>query len=115
MGSANKQAKGVSAECGVEGMIPPSARHQFASVLKAEQLADIPSRFCDPAFFDEVPLYSRYAQIDFLKQYGEVDRLLLELSLEYLHKVKSEWSTDKPKRFIAVTIIRDDADAHIVP
>jgi hypothetical protein len=111
----NKQAKGVSAESGVEGMIPASARHQFNSVLKAEQLADFPSSFRDPVFFDEVPLYSRYEQVDFLKQYGEVDRLLLELSLEYLQRVRSEWATNKPKRFIAVTIVRDDVNEYIVP
>ena len=96
-------------------MIPPSARQQFTTVLKAEQLADIPPSFRAPAFFDEVPLYSRYEQIDFLKQYGEMDRLLLELSLEYLHRVKSEWGANKPKRFIAVTIVRDDVGECIVP
>jgi hypothetical protein len=96
-------------------MIPPLARQQFGSVLKAERLADIPSSFRDPAFCDEVPLYSRYTQVDFLKQYGEVDRLLLELSLEYLQRVKSAGSTNKPERFIAVTIIRDDVKECIVP
>ncbi len=111
----NKKAKGVSAESGVEGMIPSSARHQFTSVLKAEQLADIPSSFRDPAFFDEVPLYSRYEQVDFLRQYGEADRLLLELSLEYLQRVKSEWAANNLERFIAVTIVRDEANEYIVP
>jgi hypothetical protein len=111
----NKQAKGVSAESGVEGMISPPARLQFNSVLKVEHLADIPSRFSDPAFFDEVPLYSRYEQVDFLKQYGEVDQLLLALSLEYLQRAKSDWAPNKARRFIAVTIIRDDVNEPIVP
>jgi hypothetical protein len=96
-------------------MIPAPARHQFASVLKAEHLADVPASFHDPAFFDEVPLYSRYTQVDFLKAYGEVDQLLLELSFEYLERVRPECAVGKRKRFIAVTIMRDDANEHIVP
>jgi len=96
-------------------MIPPSARHQFNSVLKAEHLLDIPLSFREDAFFDELPLYSRYEQVDFLKQYGDVDRLLLELSLEYLEKVKSERPAGAKKRLIAVTIIRDGPDEYIVP
>jgi hypothetical protein len=111
----NKPAEGVSAESRVEGMIPATAKQRFAAVLKAELLADIPSSFRDPTFFDEVPLYSRYAQIDFLKEYGEVDRLLLELSLEYLQRAESELATTKSNRFIAVTIFRSDADEYIVP
>jgi hypothetical protein len=96
-------------------MIPPSARQQFASVLKAERLADIPSLFRDPAFFDEVPLYSRYEQVDFLKEYGDVDCLLVALSLEYLQWVKSQGEPSKAKRFIAVTVVRDDVKEYIVP
>src|ERR1700686_269304 len=110
-----KRAKGIPSGSGGDGMTPPPARLQFPSVLKAEQLADIPSSFRDPAFFDEVPLYSRYEQVNFLKQYGEVDRLLLGLSLEYLHRVKSEWGANKSERFIAVTIVRDDVEEYIVP
>src|SRR5207244_1894463 len=65
--------------------------------------------------FDEVPLYSRYEQVDFLKQYGEVDQLLLQLSLEYLHRVKSKRVVDEPERFIAVTMVRDGANEYVVP
>jgi hypothetical protein len=98
----------------VENMIPLSARRQFAAVLKAGRLDGIPSSFRDPAYFDEVPLYSRYAQVDFLKQYGDVDRLLLELSLEYMNRVISERTATQQKRFVAVAIIRD-SDEFIVP
>src|SRR5258708_3802190 len=111
----NKQAKGVSTESGVEGMIPPSARQQFTSVLKAEQLFEIPPSFRDSDFFDEVPLYSRYEQVEFLKQYGGVDRLLLGPSLEYLETVTSALAVNRPKRFIAVTIVRDAINEYIVP
>ena len=111
----DKQPEGVSAGSGLESMIPASAKHQFASVLKAEQLVEVPSCFRDPTFFDEVPLYSRYEQIDFLREYGEVDRLLLELSLEYLQRVKFAGAIGKSKRFIAIAIVRDDVHEPIVP
>ena len=91
-------------------MISPSAKYSFDSVLRAEGLADIPSSFRDPSFFDEVPLYSRYEQVDFLRRYGEVDRLLLELSLEYLQRVKIEGTANKPKRFIADEPVPDNPD-----
>src|SRR6516225_85136 len=76
---SHSQAGRVSAASGVAGMIPPAVHQRFAAVLKAEQLAEIPTSFCDPAFYDEVPLYSRYEQIDFLHEYGDVDRLLMGL------------------------------------
>jgi hypothetical protein len=111
----NKPAERVSAGSRVDGMILAAAKLRFAAVLKAELLADIPSSFRDPTFFDEVPLYSRYAQIDFLKEYGDVDQLLLELSLEYLQRVESELALSKSKRFMAITVVRDDANETIVP
>jgi hypothetical protein len=111
----NKQAKGVSTEGGVERMITPSIQRHFDLVLKAERLAEIPPRFHDPSFFDEVPLYSRYSQVDFLKQHGNVDLLLLELSLHYLQRVASESPRTRSKRLLAVTIIRDDVNESIVP
>jgi hypothetical protein len=96
-------------------MIPPAVHQRFAAVLKAEQLAEIPTSFCDPAFYDEVPLYSRYEQIDFLHEYGDVDRLLMGLALAYLERVKSECAPKGLKRFIAVTVIRDDVSENTVP
>jgi hypothetical protein len=111
----NKQTKGLPAEGRVERMIPPSAKRRFQSVLRAEQLADIPPSFSDPAFFDEVPLYSRYKQVDYLKDYGDVDQLLLELSLDYLKRLVAEAPATTSRRFLAVTIIRDDDKEYIVP
>lgn len=99
----------------METMMVASANSKFATVLNAERLLPIPSRFGETDFCDEVPLYSRYKQVDFLKRYGDVDRLLLELSLEYLERVKSERPARKSKRFIAITIFRDGLDEYIVP
>jgi hypothetical protein len=109
------QTTGISEEGGMEHMMVASAHSQFAKVLNAEQLLPIPSRFREADFCDEVPLYSRYKQVDFLKQCGDVDRLLLELSLEYLEMVKSERPARKSERFIAVTIFRDSVDEYIIP
>jgi hypothetical protein len=111
----NKKTKRFSAGSGVERMIPLSAKRRFESVLKAEQLADIPSSFRDPAFCDEVPLYSRYKQVNYLTKYGDVDLLLLELSLDYLKRIVAETPATKSRRFLAVTIVRDDDNEYIVP
>jgi len=111
----NKQAKGVSSEGGVESMITPTVKRLFDLVLKRERLAEVPPRFRDPNFFDEVPLYSRYKQVEFLKQHGDVDLLLLELSLGYLQRVSSLSPCTKSKRLLAVTIVRDEVNESIVP
>jgi len=96
-------------------MIFPSAKRRFKSVLRAEQLAEIPSSFRDSDFCDEVPLYSRYKQVDYLKEYGDVDRLLLELSLDYFKRLASESPATTSRRFLAVTVVRDDEKEYIVP
>ncbi len=78
-------------------------------------LADPASSFADPDFFDEVPLYARYKEVDFLKQYGDVNSLLIELSLDYLERVASEPCTGSHRRFVAITVISDDESEYIVP
>lgn len=88
---------------------------QFESVLLEQQLTDVASIFADPDFCDETPLYSRYQQVDFLKQYGDPNLLLLELALDYLDRVASALRGGESKRFIAITIISDDDGEHIVP
>ena len=96
-------------------MITSPIRQQFNSVLRSERLADIPSGFRDAEFFDEVPLYSRYQQVEFLKEHGDVNRLLVELALEYLQRIVSEVSLAKSKRLLAITIIRSSDEEPIVP
>ena len=53
-------------------------------------MANPATSFADPDFFDEIPLYARYKEVEFLKQYGDVNSLLIELSLEYLERVASD-------------------------
>ena len=94
-------------------MIPSAAKAQFERVLKNEQLHDIAALFSHADFFDEVPLYSRYQQVEFLTCYGDVDALLMELSLEYLDRVATEVQL-RSKRLVAITVTRDNGD-FIVP
>ena len=51
-------------------MISSQAKTEFDTVLGKQHLADVESGFGDPDFFDEVPLYSRYSEVEFLKQPG---------------------------------------------
>lgn len=99
----------------MERMMVASAQKQFAIMLRAQKLLPMPPSFQEADFCDEIPLYSRYKQVDFLGRYGDVDRMLLELSLEYLEMVKAERPARKSERFIAVTIHRDGVDEYIVP
>ncbi len=96
-------------------MIPSQVKMRFDNVLRKQQLADVVSTFGNPDFFDEVPLFSRYDQVDFLKQYGDVNLLLLELALDYLDRVASEIHIGNANRFVATTVISDDVAECIVP
>lgn len=86
---------------------------KFDEVLKEELLSDV-SIYSVRDFFDEIPLYSRYKQIEFLKQRGDVDLLLIELALQYLDRVMSEVHMPV-QRFAAITVTGAEADEFIVP
>jgi hypothetical protein len=63
-------------------------RRSFARVLERQKL-DALDQYYRQGFFDEVPLYSRYAELSFLDKYSkeEANALLLGLSLDYLDRV----------------------------
>lgn len=96
-------------------MIARSMKSEIESVLREQQLADVAEILSDRDFCDEVPLYSRYHQVDFLKQHGDVDLILMELALDYLDRVSSETRATSTDRFAAISVIRDDAAGYIVP
>jgi hypothetical protein len=107
-------------------MISFALKTKFDSVLQKGQLANPATSFADPDFFDEVPLYTRYKDIEFLKQYGEVNSLLIELSLNYLERVAAHQPrvgrraaaprpTTTDERFVAITVTSDDDEEYIVP
>jgi hypothetical protein len=95
-------------------MTTSSMIEQFDEVLAAEQLIDARSAFGDPEFCDEVPLYSRYEQIDFLKHEGNPDQALLELALSYLERLRQEVQFGDDG-WAAITVSRDAAEDPIVP
>ena len=83
-------------------------------VLAPEGLSD-PSRFLEGDFFDEVPLYSRYEQIEpFLRHVRSADEFLLDMALEYLAAIRGE--AKMSQGFVAAITIPDDRDCrYIVP
>jgi hypothetical protein len=90
-------------------------RTRFDSVLRAQHLDAVATLFCDPSYFDEIPLYSRYEQVEFLKRYGDVDRLLIELALEYLGRVAAQAYSEASTRIIAITVVSNDDNAYLIP
>jgi hypothetical protein len=93
--------------------IAPELKYRFESVLKEEQLDD--RTFLDAAgFFDELPLYSRYRQIAFLSRYGDVNELLLKLSLNYLDSIIDQ-KRSLAECFAAITVWDHGNTEYIVP
>jgi hypothetical protein len=96
-------------------MISSPMRTQFEAVLREQRLIDDLPSFAAPAYFDEVPLYSRYQQVDFLKHYGQINPPVVELALEYLERVVAAMQPNRLRRFVAVTIITYDNGVHLIP
>jgi len=62
----------------------------FWQMLEKNRLVDL-SQFHKPGFFEEVPLYSRFADVAFLEDYrpDEANAMLLRFSLKYLRSLIS--------------------------
>ncbi len=76
----------------------------FWRMLEKNRLVDL-SQFHKPDFFEEVPLYSRYADVSFLADHSadEASIVLLKLSLKFLKSVVSYEEHDTPF-FAAITV-----------
>lgn len=96
-------------------MISLGDETRFESILRQERLADR-SQFSAPQLFEELPLYSRFDQIEFLSDMGDVNVLLLELAIKYLKEVVENHPTT-PAWFAAVTVWDHDGEKNdpIVP
>ena len=95
-------------------MISSKIKKKFEDVLREELLDDL-SIYRKPHFFDEIPLYSRDKQVEFLKAFGnEANLLLIEFSLEYLRRVVFD-SHSKVARFIAITVARPENGEYVIP
>ncbi len=82
-------------------------------LLEANNLADL-SQFHRRGFFDEVPLYSREADVDFLPGDGiEANEILLRFALKFL---KSVVAYERHRRnFFAAITVWSFSDAPLVP
>ena len=66
-------------------MIVATTFDEFRRRVLAPEGLDDPSKFLTADFFDEIPLYSRYEQIEPFLRYGRsAGKILLDLALEYL-------------------------------
>jgi hypothetical protein len=74
------------------------------AVLTEERLVDL-SQFHRPGFFDEVPLFSRASEIDFLSRYSnkEVNAILIRFALKFLKAVVS-YEEHRSSYFAAITV-----------
>lgn len=82
------------------------------SLLEKEGLADL-SQFHRPGFFDEIPLYSRQADIAFLKGAAAND-ILLRFALKYVRAVIS-YEEHRTPYFAAITVWSFAEDDLLVP
>ncbi|MGH7221895.1 MAG: hypothetical protein ACRELF_01555 [Gemmataceae bacterium] len=82
-------------------------------LLEEQELADL-SQYHQPGFFDEVPLYCREADVDFLPEDDkEATTILLRFALKFLKSVVAYES--HRSGYVAAITVWDFADAPIVP
>ena len=82
-------------------------------LLEAKKLADL-SQFHRPGFFDEVPLYSRASDVDFLpRDENEANGILLRFAVKFLKSVVAY----EPHRtgYVAAITVWSFSDSPIVP
>jgi len=84
-------------------------------VLEKEGLADL-SQFHRDGFFEEVPFYSRLADVSFLRDFGqpEADCALLRFGLKFLNALIWYEIPQRPF-FAALTVWNNAGDELIVP
>jgi hypothetical protein len=85
------------------------------AVLAREHLVDL-SQFHKNKFFDEIPLYSRDSDTDFLSGYttSEADKVLLDFSLKFLRSVVS-YQEHRTGYFAAITVWPPAEGSRLVP
>jgi hypothetical protein len=82
-------------------------------LLEKEHLTDL-SQFHRPGFFDEVPLYSRQSDVDFLPDdKNEANEILLSFALKFLKSIVA-YDQHRTGYFAAVTVW-NFSDALLVP
>jgi hypothetical protein len=84
-------------------------------VLEEERLADLP-QYRRSGFFDEVPLYSRLAQVSFLADLGprRANSTLLRFALKFLDALVA-YEAPRVPFFAALTLWENSDDPLLVP
>ncbi len=87
----------------------------FRGVLAEGNFLDL-SPFGELGFFDEAPLYSRYSQLDFLKDRpaAEIDRIVFNFALDYLDFLLRD-CRPRGSFLAALTILKPSRKDPIVP
>jgi hypothetical protein len=88
---------------------------RFWQILEKNRLVDL-SQFHKPHFFEEVPLYSRLADVSFLSEHSadEASAIVLRFALKFLKSVISYEQHDTPF-FAAITVSNFSEGDPIVP
>ena len=97
-------------------MIVATIFDEFRRRVLAPEGSDDPSKLLTADFFDEIPLYSRYEQIEPFLRHGRVsaNKVLLDLALEYLAEICGD--AKGSRSFVAAITIPDDKDSrYIIP
>src|SRR5437660_1722232 len=81
-------------------------------ILEKNELVDL-SQFHKPSFFDEIPLYTRLADVSFLP-HDKADLVLLRFALKFMKAVISYEEHDTPY-FAAITVHEFAPGEPIVP
>ena len=96
----------------------PKLARAFRSILAEEGLLNL-SQFDEPGFFDELPLYSRISQLEFLLDggtplSGDIDRAVIAFSLDYLDLLLQD-ARPRGSFLAALTFLKPSKDDPIVP
>ena len=111
---ADEGADGLPEKCGVERMSDANGyESRLWRLLEEQKLADL-SQFHRRGFFDEVPLYSRESDIQFLPHdENEATKVLLGFALKFLQSVVAY--ERHPAGYFAAVTVWDFSDDPIVP
>ena len=113
---SDERPTGFSSKRGMERMNNgENYESKLWSVLTKEHLVDL-SQFHRSGFFDEVPLYSRDTDIDFLAQYptDRANSILIGFALKFLKSVVS-YEQHRGQYFAAITIWEPAEGDRVVP
>jgi hypothetical protein len=111
----DEEAEGLPAGGGVEHM-NNNYDARLWDLLEKKKLANL-SQFHQEGFFDEVPLYTRKSDVDFLSDGEKANEILLKFALKFLKSVLA-YEQHSKGYFAAITVwyfSDDGSDDRLVP